>query len=147
MPGYAPTLFLTLRRMQGSTNSAFQKSTAKFLRSLKRKIACEYLRVYEWRQQIQHAHVLLRVEGMGKDKVLKDDIQRSADAAGICVTVGSIDNLIGACRYIWKNVSDPRKKAELPPRRWRGTLFFASRKFLPKNFDKLWADVRAEWRR
>jgi hypothetical protein len=135
---------LVLRTRPGMTNAAFRQAAGKFMaafRYRRRGLGLEYFRIFEWRDGVQHAHLLLRVEELSREEV-----RESAEVAGLCHTLSPVRNVPGIARYIVKHTTRAEKKAELAAPDFRGKLYCVTRNFLTRPFKelrkKLWNDAK-----
>jgi hypothetical protein len=130
-----PTHFLVLRPVPGRTNAAFLKAMGRFanaLRYRRRKLGLAYFRIYEWRQGIIHAHLLVRA-----DESVYAHAREAAEVAGLAATIREVESVERVARYVVKHTKKLSKKAELAPGNFRGQLYCAMRKFLTQPFKEL----------
>lgn len=140
-----PTHFLTLRPGPTVPHNSSGKCCTKFWRAARRRGRCpelEYLAVREWKGGVQHAHALIRVPRGISTRALRRIVRDSGAAAGVRVSCKRVRTHHGAVNYLCKHTRRREKKAELPPRSFRGKIYVASRGFLTASVDELWREFR-----
>lgn len=73
---------------------------------------------------------------------LREAVRGAAEVANVLVTLKPVGNAIGAAKYILKDIRDPRKQPELPPKGFRRRLIRTSRGFLTAPLKELWKQVQ-----
>jgi hypothetical protein len=131
------------RRAGGTLATDIGKAMKRLRKALSRPV--HYARVFEWRNMLIHAHLLLRVSG----RIPRDSVKRAFDwvrAGGYRVSCERVRSAGATARYFVKCLKDWRKRAELTPKDFRGRVFQASAKFLSKPIRQLRQELLAEWR-